>query len=53
MAAETDGCLKCSHPLGLLESVLETDPVPVPGKGELCPECYRNLTWEEHSRYFS
>lgn len=52
MEQETDVCLRCGQPLGLVETVLEEEPVPVPGKGELCPRCYRSLSEEETHLYF-
>lgn len=52
MERETDSCLRCGQSLGLVERILEVDPIPVPGQGDLCPECYRNLTPGEYRRYF-
>lgn len=52
MERETDSCLRCGQSLGLVEHVLEADPVPVPGRGDLCPQCYRDLSAEEYRRYF-
>ncbi len=49
---EQGHCLNCGQNLRLMERILETDPVVVPGKGELCPECYRNLPPGQHQMYF-
>jgi hypothetical protein len=51
--AVIDSCLRCGRSLGLVEDVLEGNPVLVPGRGELCPECYRSLTPEEYRHYFA
>ncbi|WP_227762371.1 hypothetical protein [Zhaonella formicivorans] len=46
-------CLRCKQSLGLLERITEDlTGVSVPGKGELCPNCYRNLSDEERAVYF-
>ncbi|MGB9921117.1 MAG: hypothetical protein ACPLPT_10445 [Moorellales bacterium] len=48
-----DSCLRCGRSLGMVEDLLEGNPVIVPGRGELCPECYRSLTPEEYRHYFA
>lgn len=52
-AVTLDSCLRCGRSLSLVEEVLEGQPVLVPGRGELCPECYRSLTPEEYRHYFA
>lgn len=48
-AKEKDICIRCGQPLR------ETEEEPVmltSNQGELCPECYRDLTPEEYRKYF-
>ena len=51
MDRESDTCLNCGLPLGLL--ALDEEPVEIPGKGTLCPHCYNSLTREQIRNYFS
>lgn len=49
---ETDKCIHCGQSLSLASKVLEEQPLPLPGGGEICPACYNNLTPQEYLFYF-
>ncbi|MDS1030573.1 hypothetical protein RDV78_08845 [Bacillota bacterium LX-D] len=54
MELENDRCLKCGQSISFMERIWEDLPtVSIPGKGELCPVCYRSLTAEEEQSYFA
>ncbi|WP_258360806.1 hypothetical protein [Moorella sulfitireducens (nom. illeg.)] len=52
MPAASDACLRCGASLSLMERFGLENAVEVPGKGALCPTCYRELSVEEYDRYF-
>ncbi|MGI9861403.1 hypothetical protein SDD30_08470 [Moorella naiadis] len=52
MAASGDACLRCGASLSLIERLSLENAIDVPGKGSLCPNCYRELSPDEYSLYF-
>ena len=48
MEKELLSCIRCGQALRLLDE----QPVAVDGQGELCPECYCNLSQEEYNSFF-
>lgn len=53
MGNERKNCLHCGQSLNLLERISEDlTSVHVPGKGEICPNCYRALNEEGKASLF-
>ncbi|GEA14704.1 MULTISPECIES: hypothetical protein [Neomoorella] len=52
MPAASDACLRCGASLSFMERFGLENAVEVPGKGALCPSCYRELSADEYNRYF-
>ncbi|GAW93145.1 uncharacterized protein conserved in bacteria [Calderihabitans maritimus] len=53
MSLDSSTCIRCGQSLRLAETSMPDQPaVFVPGKGELCAECYRELSPEEYKKYF-
>ncbi|MDN5347774.1 MAG: hypothetical protein PWP65_1338 [Clostridia bacterium] len=52
MEPYSDACLRCGAPVSLSSRFLSENPIEVPGKGSLCPSCYRELSLEEYNSLF-
>lgn len=50
---DPDTCIRCGQSLRLSEIMADIPPVAIPGRGELCPMCYRELSPEEYQLYLS
>lgn len=53
MDSEKGFCMRCGNPLGLVERILNIEPISIPRKGALCPGCYKNLSELEREFYFT
>ncbi|MDN5344136.1 MAG: hypothetical protein PWQ18_247 [Clostridia bacterium] len=47
-----DACLRCGASLSLMERLGLENSIEIPGKGSLCPSCYRELSADEYAAYF-
>ncbi|NLW08019.1 MAG: hypothetical protein GX039_08630 [Clostridia bacterium] len=52
MSESSDACLRCGASLSFIERFGLENAVDVPGRGSLCPNCYRELSLEEYDSYF-
>jgi len=52
MPAVSDACLRCGVSLSFIERFGLENAIEVPGKGAICPSCYRELSNEEYASYF-
>lgn len=52
MPITSDACLRCGASLSLIERLGLENAVEVPGKGSICPGCYRDLSHQEYNSFF-
>lgn len=46
---ETDACIKCGK---ILRDYDDYPPISIPGKGEMCADCYNQISHQESYSYF-